>query len=170
MFLNIKMDEVEYVYELAKTIVQSGSEKNATISTAESCTGGMIASIITSVSGSSMVFLGGAVTYSNELKENLLGVSHGTLRTYGAVSSQVSLEMVKGIKRLTDAEYNIAVTGIAGPSGGTPEKPVGLVYIAFSGPNNTEFVRQFQFQGDRERVRFETAKEALGLLHEYFVR
>jgi len=169
MFFNLKKNEIESIYDMARAVVEGGSKKGETIATAESCTGGMIASIITSVPGSSRVFLGGVVPYSNELKEKLLGVSRITLQAYGAVSSQVSLEMAKGLKKLTKAQYNLAVTGIAGPSGGTPEKPVGLVYIALSGPDSVELVREFQFHGDREQIRFETAREALGLLHKYLV-
>ncbi len=166
MFLEIKKEEIEEVYRLANEAVQSAIEKNKTVSTAESCTGGMIASLITSVSGSSKVFIGGAVTYSNQLKMDILNVSAESLNVHGAVSSQVALEMARGIKKLTSADYNIAVTGIAGPAGGTPEKPVGLVYIAFSGSNNPPIIKKFIFKGTREEIRLKTTAEALRLLLE----
>lgn len=105
-------------------------KNNQTLSLAESCTGGFISSKITDVSGSSDYFLGGVISYSNEVKQNVLEVKSSTLEKYGAVSSEVAIEMAKGVKKLTGSDYAIAVTGIAGPTGATPEKPVGTVHIA----------------------------------------
>ncbi len=165
MFINISKDEIEELCKLANTIVNSSIKNSITIATAESCTGGLISAIITSIPGSSKIFLGSVVAYSNELKTSILGVEHETLINHGAVSSQVALEMVRGLKFTTMADHNVAVTGIAGPSGGTVEKPVGLVYISFNGPDNLEFVKKFNFHGDRERIRFETVKEALKVIY-----
>ncbi|HLI52251.1 MAG TPA: nicotinamide-nucleotide amidohydrolase family protein, partial [Thermomicrobiaceae bacterium] len=106
--------------------------KGLTIATAESCTGGLIAHRITTVSGSSAYFVGGVVSYSNALKQKLLGVTEETLRTAGAVSRECALQMAGGVRRLTGATVGISSTGIAGPGGATPTKPVGLVYIACS--------------------------------------
>jgi nicotinamide-nucleotide amidase len=106
--------------------------KNLTVGTAESCTGGTIASKLSSVPGSSCYFLGSIVSYANEVKQNILGVSESDLKKYGAVSRQVVEQMAKGALRVLDCDYSIATTGIAGPSGGTPEKPVGTVWIALA--------------------------------------
>ena len=105
------------------------------LATAESCTGGLIAQKITSVAGASACFDCGVVTYSNEQKQKLLGVSAETLEKFGAVSQQTALEMCKGVKALSNADFGISVTGIAGPGGGTPEKPVGTVWIGICGGN-----------------------------------
>ena len=106
------------------------AEKGLTVAVAESCTGGLIAHRLTNVPGSSAYFLGGVVAYANEVKERVLGVRPETLRRYGAVSREVALEMARGVRRLLGADIALSATGIAGPAGGTPEKPVGLVYVA----------------------------------------
>lgn len=139
---------------------------NLTISTAESCTGGMIASAITDVSGSSVFFGTGVVTYSNEAKMKLIGVKKETLETYGAVSEQTACEMAEGILKLGDADVSVAVTGIAGPTGGTPKKPVGLVYIGVSGKYGT-FAFKNNFEGNRDEVRKQTVKRAFELVYDY---
>ncbi|MBF0337286.1 MAG: nicotinamide-nucleotide amidohydrolase family protein [Nitrospirae bacterium] len=149
---------------LADMVVQAASEKGKTIAVAESCTGGMVAASITSVAGSSAVFLGGVVSYSNELKELLLGVSHQTLATHGAVSPEAVLEMVVGLHERTHADVAVSISGIAGPSGGTAEKPVGLVYIAIRGCKGVERVREFRFKGNRQQVRVQSTAVALGLI------
>ncbi len=133
------------------------------LATAESCTGGLIAQKITSVPGASECFDCGVVTYSNEQKHKLLGVSEKTLRQYGAVSEQAALEMCKGVKELADADFGISVTGIAGPGGGTPEKPVGTVWIGICGENIHQAER-FIFDGDRQQVRESTANTALKMV------
>lgn len=132
---------------------------------AESCTGGLIAHRVTNVSGASAYFLGGVVVYSNEAKERLLGVSADTLARFGAVSEPVAREMAAGAQRTFGAECAAAVTGIAGPTGGTAEKPVGLVYIAAAAGGRIA-VERHVFSGDREAVKRQTADRALTLLRE----
>jgi len=139
--------------------------KGIRMSAAESCTGGMIGCMMTSIPGSSDVFLGSAVTYSNESKERILGVSHQTLLDHGAVSEETAREMAKGAIDVYGSDVSLAVTGIAGPGGATPEKPVGLVYIAVADGPRTVVTRNI-FEGDRQAVRKQTAVEALKLLKE----
>lgn len=122
----IDTDSIEE--ELVRRLKESGK----TIATAESCTGGLIAKRITDISGSSAVFLGGCVTYANSAKEGLIGVSRESLRRYGAVSEQVALEMARGVRHAVGADIAISTTGIAGPDGGTPDKPVGTVWVGIS--------------------------------------
>lgn len=131
-----------------------------TLSTAESCTGGLIAKTLTDVSGSSEYFAGGAVTYSNEAKMRILGVSQQSLAKFGAVSQEVALEMAEGARRVFSSSVAISTTGIAGPGGATPEKPVGLVYIGLATPTKTEVFRQV-FPGTRSDVRHRTLMFAL---------
>jgi nicotinamide-nucleotide amidase len=114
---------------LEATLVKILREKKLTLSTAESCTGGLVSSAITNVSGSSEVFGFGVCTYANEAKMKLLGVKSETLEKYGAVSEQTAMEMAKGVKELSGSDISVSLTGIAGPGGGTEEKPVGLVYL-----------------------------------------
>ena len=135
------------------------------LATAESCTGGLIAQKITSVPGASECFDCGVVTYSNEQKRNLLGVSAETLEQYGAVSEQTALEMCIGVKELAHADFGISVTGIAGPGGGTVEKPVGTVWIGICG-KNIHRAEKFLFDGDRNQVRESTANTALNMVME----
>jgi nicotinamide-nucleotide amidase len=123
-------------------------EKNLTLTVAESCTGGFLSHLFTQHSGASNVFLGGAVTYSNELKEKLLNVQHATLQTFGAVSEETVLEMAKGAGKNFNADYAIAISGVAGPGGGTEAKPVGTVWVAVSGKNKT-ISRKYSFSGRR---------------------
>ena len=137
--------------------------KGKTVSTAESCTGGLIGASITDIPGASEVFLGGVVSYSNDAKEGILGVSHSVLIEHGAVSEQTARQMVEGSMRLFDSDYAVAVTGIAGPGGATPEKPVGLVYIAVADGPRTVVTRNV-FKGDRQEVRESTVREACSLL------
>ena len=134
-----------------------------TCATAESCTGGGVGAAITAVPGSSAVYLGGVVSYANEVKSGVLGVKEETLSAVGAVSSETAAEMAAGARRLTGADIAVSVTGIAGPGGGTPEKPVGLVWfgIASNGGVRTE---KALFSGDRARVREQAAVHALGIL------
>ncbi|MBF0463498.1 MAG: CinA family protein [Nitrospirae bacterium] len=164
MISGIPKEEVENVIALCSDIISDALKKGITISTAESCTGGMIAGFLTAISGSSQVFLGGVVAYSNALKQKVLGVSSETLKNHGAVSSETALEMVRGVMELTGASLSVSVTGVAGPGGGSNEKPVGQVCFAVKSSNGQEEVLTCQFPGDRERVRFESAKKALLLL------
>ena len=138
-------------------------ERGRVLATAESCTGGLISSMITRVPGSSQWFDRGVVTYSNQAKMDLLGVREETLRRHGAVSQETCTEMVEGLRRRTRAHYFIAVTGIAGPTGGTPEKPVGTVYIGTGTPEGTS-AKRYQFKGDRIRIQLITAETALDLV------
>ncbi|GMU93079.1 MAG: hypothetical protein AMXMBFR4_21370 [Candidatus Hydrogenedentota bacterium] len=138
-------------------------ERKATLATAESCSGGLIAHRITNVAGASAYFLGGVVSYSNEAKRELLDVSIADLNAHGAVSEPVARQMAEGVRRRFGATWGVGVTGIAGPTGGTPEKPVGLVFIAVTGPAGTVTSRN-QFVGPRESVKQQTAQTALELL------
>ncbi len=137
--------------------------RGATLSVAESCTGGLLAQRLTSISGSSRSFLGGAVVYSNELKTEFAGVPEELIEEKGAVSREVAIALAEGIRRRCHSTYGVGVTGIAGPGGGTEEKPVGLVYIAISDGAQTEVVEK-NFSGDRERIRFYASQQALDMV------
>lgn len=139
------------------------ASQGLTLVTAESCTGGLVAHRITNVSGSSAYYLGGFVTYANEAKEEWLGVHHETLLAHGAVSEETAREMARGARQRTGADVGIAVTGIAGPTGGTPEKPVGLVYIALSA-KDAERCRQYIWKGNRLFNKEKSAEAALQLV------
>ena len=130
---------------------------------AESCTGGLVGHWVTEVPGSSEYFLGGVVAYANQAKARLLGVRQETLAAHGAVSRETALEMARGARRALGAEVGLAVTGIAGPTGGTPEKPVGLTYLAVSTPA-AERVERHVFSGDRSANKAAAAEAALRLL------
>ena len=149
--------ELEYIAaELGARLQQNGWY----LVTAESCTGGWVAEAITSVSGSSAWFDCGLVTYSNAAKQKILNVRSETLATYGAVSEETALEMVKGALVQSQAQVGIAITGIAGPSGGTPSKPVGTVWIAYAFPHNIYAQCSF-FRGDRTHIREQAVITAL---------
>jgi nicotinamide-nucleotide amidase len=134
-----------------------------TISTAESCTGGLLAGRLINYPGISSAFLEGVITYSNEAKMKRLGVKRETLEKYGAVSKETAKEMVEGLVESTGTDVGISVTGIAGPGGGSLEKPVGLVYIGFS-IKGRSFIRRFNFIGNRDEVRQQTVFNALEVL------
>ena len=159
----------EYIYgegdetSMAEVVVKKLLEKNKTIATCESCTGGLIGKMITEISGSSAAYGFGFVTYSNEAKMQLVGVKHETLEKHGAVSEETAKEMAEGARRVSGSDIAVSVTGIAGPGGGTKEKPVGLVYIGVSDENGTEAFRFVQ-HGDRERVRNKSALCALDIV------
>lgn len=138
-------------------------EKNKTLAAAESCTGGMIVSSLIEYAGISKVLLEGCVTYSNDAKMRRLGVKAETLETYGAVSPETAAEMAEGIARTSGAAIGLATTGVAGPDGGTPEKPVGLVYIALHYDGKTK-VKEFRFAGKRNKIRERAAYAALDWL------
>lgn len=142
------------------------SQHGLTLSTAESCTGGLLAHRLTNISGSSGYFLGGVVAYAYEAKEVLLGVQHETLTHHGAVSEQVALEMARGVRQRLRTDFGLSVTGVAGPTGGTPEKPVGLTYIALAGPEG-ERCQCHIWQGDRLQNKAQSAEAALWLLLTY---
>lgn len=149
---------------LEKAILNYMAEKELTLSTAESCTGGYIAHLITQHAGSSKVFFGGAVSYSYELKESILGVKNETLWQYGAVSKETVTEMVQGALLNFKSDYAVAVTGIAGPDGGTPEKPVGTVWIGVANAQKT-ITKKFQFGNKRLQNIERTAIAALNMLY-----
>lgn len=135
------------------------------LATAESCSGGLIAHRLTNTPGSSQYFLGGVVSYSNKAKAALLGVQQESLNRYGAVSETVAREMAEGALKRFESDWAVACTGIAGPDGGTPDKPVGLVYIAVAGMSGTK-VERCQFEGDRMSIKQQTADRALALVLE----
>ncbi len=146
-----------YEFELVATLRAAG----ATVSTAESCTGGLVAARITSVSGASEAFKYGAVTYCNEAKNKILGVEKETLETLGAVSAKTAAEMAAGVRKIMNAEIGVSVTGLAGPNGGEG-KPVGLVFVAVHSDKYSE-VTENHFSGDRISVRNQAADKALEL-------
>lgn len=148
--------------DIENILVDTLQKKDLKISFSESCTGGLIAATLVNVSGSSNVFDCSFVTYANEAKEKLLGVSHDTLEKYGAVSEQTAYEMAEGCIKVSGADIAVVTTGIAGPGGGTKDKPVGLVYIGCSYQGKT-FVERFDFSGDRIRVRKRAVEEAMKL-------
>lgn len=148
---------------LEDVVVRLLKKYELTVSTAESCTGGMLAARLVNVAGVSDVFREGFVTYSNKAKRKLLDVSKSTLKQYGAVSSQVAKEMASGCAFATDADVCVGITGIAGPDGGSEEKPVGLVYIGCCVKNKVS-VEEYHFKGNREKVREQSVTKALDLL------
>lgn len=150
-------------------IVATLLQKNLKIATAESCTGGMIAQLITDVSGASACFEMGVVTYSNEAKQKLIGVKGETLERFGAVSEQTAAQMSEGILSLSNADIAVSVTGVAGPSGGTPQKPVGLVYVGISSKYGTK-TEKLNLIGTREEIRSQTAHKALQIAMQYIVQ
>jgi len=148
---------------LEKAVVDLLSANELTITCAESCTGGMLSERLINVAEISQCYKAGFITYSNEAKEKHLGVSHDTLLSYGAVSEQTAYEMAEGLCQRTGADIGIAVTGIAGPDGGTAEKPVGLVYIGCC-CNGKVTVEKYIFMGNRQKVRDTTVVRALDLV------
>lgn len=148
-----------------KQIVELYSARSLTCATAESCTGGGIGALITSVSGASEVFKGGIISYANEVKREVLGVSQEILDAFGAVSSECAKAMAVGARKVIGADVAVAVTGIAGPGGGTKEKPVGLVYFGVSSSKGEKTARKV-FSGTREEIRIATQEYALALLAE----
>ena len=140
-----------------------------TIACAESCTGGLVTSRLTDIPGSSGYVMGSIVSYTNEIKERLVGVRHATLAAHGAVSPETAREMAEGIRRVIRTDLGIGITGIAGPGGGTPEKPVGLVYIAVTGEAGT-VVRENHFSGSRREVKRQTSETALEMALQYALR
>lgn len=145
------------------------TEKNLSISTAESCTGGMLSSRITDVSGSSSYFAGGVVAYSNEFKIKFLDLKEETLREFGAVSEETAKQMAEGVRKHFNTDIGLSTTGIAGPGGGTDKKPVGLVYIGYS-DKNTTFASKFLFGNFRERNKKRAAQMALDILRKALLK
>ena len=148
---------------LSETVFRLLRERKATVSVAESCTGGALGYLLTEIPGSSEVFRQGFLTYANEAKTALLGVPADLLQAHGAVSEPVVLSMAQGCLAASHADYSVAISGIAGPDGGSPEKPVGLVYIAVASRNWVE-AKRFNFRGDRKSIRWLSAYSALNML------
>ena len=144
---------------LEERIVSELKERGFTVTTAESCTGGLLAGRILNVSGASEVYNEGHITYSNDAKERILGVSHETLVAHGAVSAETASEMAKGAATVANANVGLSTTGIAGPGGGTPEKPVGLVYYSLYFKNEDKLIiEKLLLNGTRDDVRNETVR------------
>ena len=153
-------DLAQYVSGLAGMLTARGER----LATAESCTGGWVAKVCTDLAGSSDWFERGFVTYSNESKRDMLGVSDETLEIFGAVSEQTVLEMVSGALARSHAQWALAISGIAGPAGGSPDKPVGSVWFAWAGPDDWRCSRLYCFDGDRNAVRSQAVAIALEVL------
>jgi nicotinamide-nucleotide amidase len=151
---------------LEATIVQILSERGQTIGTAESCTGGLVAHRLTNIPGSSTCVWGGIVAYANEIKEQVAGVRHETLVKYGAVSAETAVELARGARRLLKVDVAVSVTGIAGPGGGSADKPVGLTYIGVAA-EGYEVVEQHVWQGDRLANKDQSADAALRMVLDY---
>jgi nicotinamide-nucleotide amidase len=154
--------------ELEEVIGKYLRNKKLTLAVAESCTGGYLGHRITNVPGSSEYFLQGVMAYSNQAKIDLLGVSPDKIENYGAVSSQVATDMAAGIRESSGADFGLSITGIAGPSGGTEDKPVGLVYTALAAAEKT-IVKKNLFLGNRNAVKFQSSQKALDMLRRYLL-
>ncbi|MGI8922948.1 MAG: competence/damage-inducible protein A [Fimbriimonadales bacterium] len=151
--------------DLPSAVLRLLQTTRRTLATAESCTGGMLGERLTSIPGASATYIGGAIVYTNQMKARLLGVAKTDMNQHGAVSETVARQMAEGVRRTTSADYGVAITGVAGPGGGTEEKPVGLVYIAVAGPRGTQ-VREDRFRGDRETIRYRSTQVALQMLRD----
>lgn len=150
---------------LEERVVKKLLQRGYTVTTAESCTGGLLAGRLLNVSGASEVYNEGHITYANAAKEKILGVKHETLEQFGAVSKETAEEMARGAAKAACANVALSTTGIAGPGGGTPEKPVGLIYIGCYIEENVR-VKELRLHGTREQNRSDTVEAALQLLHE----
>ena len=151
---------------LEKLVGYTLRERRLKIAVAESCSGGLISHLITNISGSSDYFVLGVVVYSNSAKMQLLGISKIILESFGAVSSECARAMAEGIRTVGGCDLGLAVTGIAGPRGGTPAKPVGLVFIGLSTQKST-IIKEFRFAGSRLDIKEQTARQALGMVLEH---
>ena len=156
----------ERCIELALKLQKLMIKHQLTLGTAESCTGGLLASLITHHSGSSKYYLGGVSSYSNYAKQTILHVKDDTLKSFGAVSEETAKEMSEGVLKVFNADYGISITGIAGPSGGSVEKPVGTIFVGISGPNGT-YGKRFQLDGDRLANRSHISYLALDEIFQY---
>ena len=157
----------EKIGRLVERVAQLLTAREARLATAESCTGGWIAKSLTDLSGSSAWFEYGVVTYSDAAKEMLLALDPGLLEAHGAVSEEVATNMAAAVRAVSDADISVAVTGIAGPDGGSPDKPVGTVWLAWEGPGMRATSRGELFSGDRESIRRQTVVAALnGILRQ----
>jgi nicotinamide-nucleotide amidase len=155
--------EPEDLGRLAERLQTLALDAGATVATAESCTGGLVGHVITGVPGSSGYYLGGIVSYADRVKAGLLGVPQEALHRHGAVSAQVARAMAEGVRSSVGADIAVAVTGVAGPDGGSDAKPVGLTYVAVAGPECCE-VQRYHWQGDRGANKAQSAGAALRML------
>lgn len=156
--------------QLSERVGQALNARGATVTTAESCTGGWVAKVITDIAGSSAWFERGFVTYSNEAKSQMIGVKAETLAAHGAVSEPVVVEMAIGALKAARADYAISVSGIAGPDGGSDSKPVGTVWFGFASVSGQGITRRECFDGDREAVRRQATAYALQTLWQHFLQ
>jgi PncC family amidohydrolase len=152
--------------KIEKEIGRLLRDRKLNLSIAESCTGGLVSHLITNVAGSSDYFESGYVVYSNRAKVGLLGVSEDIIERHGAVSSYTAIAMAEGVKTRSGTDIGVSITGIAGPAGGTIEKPVGLVYIAVAGDKKTDW-KEYRFKGGREEIKLKSATAALKYLRDY---
>ncbi len=150
------------IIQIHKRLLESGK----TLATAESCTAGLLSALLTQFSGSSKYFILGIATYSNQAKEDILGIPSSAIRKKGAVSREIALLMAQNVKKLAKADFGISITGIAGPTGGTPQKPVGTVFIAISSKNKNA-CKKFIFKGNRNTIRKQASLQALQLLKSF---
>lgn len=155
--------------QLAQTIGKNLAQRKLILSFAESCTGGLASAVITSIPGSSAWFDGGVVTYSNQAKQDLLQVRNETLVQYGAVSEQTAAEMATGLLKQGRADITVSVTGIAGPDGGSAQKPIGTVCFAWASKNSVVKTRHFLFSGNREEIRQQSVRAMLLGIKDFFV-
>lgn len=158
------------LHQLSLKVGEALRQSGATVTTAESCTGGWIAKTLTDIAGSSAWFERGFVTYSNEAKQQMIGVAGETLNLHGAVSEAVVREMAEGALVAANANYALSVSGIAGPDGGSVEKPVGTVWFGFASQQGPTLARHQRFAGDREAVRLQATEYALRTLWEEFLK
>jgi len=154
------------IFRLSKALLETASEKGVTIGVVESCTGGLLGAAITAMPGSSSVFQGGFLTYSNTLKQKLVGVSEDTLRAYGAVSEETASEMATGARERLGVDLVVSITGVAGPGGGSPEKPVGTVCFGLATKNGVTTETQLFADLSRNRVRDYAVMHAMTQLNE----
>lgn len=152
--------------KLSEQIAKYLTNKKYTLSIAESCTGGLVASTITNIPGSSNYFKLGIVAYSNEAKIDILNIPKRLIKKYGAVSKEVAIRMAKGIRKLSNTDFGLGITGIAGPGGGSKDKPVGLVYIACCDKNEIKF-KKFNFKGDRIEIKEKITLACFEILKEF---
>lgn len=157
------MARTSAVSTLSQEIGSILPKKRLTLSVCESCTGGMLGSIITQIPGSSKYFLGGIIAYSNDSKKRIVGVRSNVLKQYGAVSPEVAAEMAQGVQKVFKSDIGIGITGIAGPSGGSKKKPVGLVYISLFTKKRI-LIKKLLLQGSRDQIRKRVCEEALSLV------
>ncbi|WP_457572439.1 CinA family protein [Desulfovulcanus sp.] len=150
------MEKEDKIQVLAELLIQ----RKWMLATAESCTGGLLGHTLTNIPGSSNWYVGGVITYANEMKISILGVDGLVIEKYGAVSEECVLQMVRGVCKLTRSQVGVAISGIAGPGGGTKDKPVGTVFMAWQ-VGNKNWAKMFNFSGDRQKVKVQSVQQAI---------